>query len=495
VGLREAERSVVRIVVLHLGADDAPVAVTAGSGFVVAPGKVVTNNHVVDPPVGTVRSVLYVIPDRFAGDERKLAVVAQTWPDADLALLDAPELAAPALKIAASPPGKEALVRALGYPGVTDRMRKLPLEQSLKPSEPYVTSGSIALFSDTAPGGGAFDTIFHTAPIDHGNSGGPLLDECARVIGVNTWSAADNLASDGTVETHPGQFASIRSSVVARFLDRSGVSVSIDYQPCVRSTPVDPAITAQLEKANAAAKEAMAAAKQATLERDRIVRWGLIALVLAVGAGLTWFLVSRRQASLGATAPDGSGAGVGKAALALPIIAGVGMAVVVTAAVTYLITSHRGPKATTGAPASQAVALNCRFVPAKSFNPLPQAGALAISFDPTATCVNGRTPYERVGQTFMRVTVSESGHGASRLDLSPDLKTFTRRDYALNEADYRAFLAGRKSIGPVSCPIPGDTDSARVTNSALGKVRTLSASYLTTEPSRVMSWKCEPKGN
>ena len=49
--------------------------------------------------------------------------------------------------IADTQPGKEATVRALGYPGVTDEVRKLPLTEILRPQEPYVTPGSIALFS------------------------------------------------------------------------------------------------------------------------------------------------------------------------------------------------------------------------------------------------------------------------------------------------------------------------------------------------------------
>jgi len=489
--LREAERSVVRIVVLHLGADDQPVAVMAGSGFVVAPGKIVTNNHVIEAPVGTTRSLYFVVPDKYAGNERKPATLSQTWPDADLALLDAPDLTAPALKIAANPPGKEALVRALGYPGVTDRMRKLPLEQSLKPSEPYVTSGSIALFSDTAPGGAAFDTIFHTAPIDHGNSGGPLLDECARVIGVNTWSASESMGDDGTVESHPGQFASIRSSVVSRFLERAGITVTADPAPCVRSIPVDPALQAQVEKANAAANAAEAAAKRAVAERDNVVRWGFGVLVLLAVGALVWFLMSRRRAMDATLAAEG---GPRPAATpTLPLLLGLGVAVLALALAGWWMLGHRHGRAGATKVSPSAVALNCRFVPAKSFNPLPQAGALSFSFDPEATCVNGKTPYEKVGGGFSRVTLADAGRGASQLYLSPDMKTFVRKDYSLSAADYAAFAAARKSVGTMRCPAPGDTSAARTASTALAKVRALSATYLTGEPSRIMTWSCEPK--
>ena len=122
------------------------------------------------------------------------------------------------MTIAETQPGKEATVRALGYPGVTDEVRKLPLTEILRPQEPYVTPGSIALFSTVAPGGARIDTIFHTAPINPGNSGGPLIDACGRVIGVNTWGAGAQMGDDGQMTTPQGQFIATQASVLARFL-------------------------------------------------------------------------------------------------------------------------------------------------------------------------------------------------------------------------------------------------------------------------------------
>ena len=230
--LREAERSVVRVLGVHYNDDGQVVAVVGGTGFVVAPGKIVTNNHVIAKPEGVSRSVYYVVPDRFAGTAGKEAQVQAAWPQSDLAVLSAPDINAPILTVAATPPGKEAVIRAMGYPGVTDEMRGLPMKDKLRPSEPYVTSGSIALFSDTAPGGAKEDTIFHTAPIDHGNSGGPLLDQCSRLIGVNTWSAAATVSSDGSVESHPGQFAAIGASVLTRLLATVGIEARVENAPC-----------------------------------------------------------------------------------------------------------------------------------------------------------------------------------------------------------------------------------------------------------------------
>jgi len=231
--LHQAERGVVRVVTVSLDALGQPLGLETGSGFVVAPGLVVTNRHMVAGASQAVAVETFVIPERDVGGQAQRALVKQTWVDADLALLAAPGLATPAMTIAETQPGKEATVRALGYPGITDEVRKLPLTEILRPQEPYVTPGSIALFSAVAPGGARIDTIFHTAPINPGNSGGPLIDTCGRVIGVNTWGAGAQMGDDGQMTTPQGQFIATQSSVLARFLTDAGVKATFGAGPCV----------------------------------------------------------------------------------------------------------------------------------------------------------------------------------------------------------------------------------------------------------------------
>jgi len=224
---------VVRVVTVSLDALGEPVALETGSGFAVAPGVVVTNHHVVQGASQAVEIDTFVIPERDAGGQSQKASVTQTWTDADLALLSAPGLSSPPLTIAQAEPGKEAIVRALGYPGVTDQVRNMSLTEILRPQEPYVTSGSIALFSSIAPGGGRIDTIFHTAAINPGNSGGPLIDACGRVIGVNTWGAGSQLGDDGQVTAPQGQFIASQSSVLAKFLGDALVKANFVPGACV----------------------------------------------------------------------------------------------------------------------------------------------------------------------------------------------------------------------------------------------------------------------
>ena len=231
--LHDAERSVVRVVTVSLDALGEPMALETGSGFAVAPGLVVTNHHVVQGAAQAVEIDTFVIPERDAGGQSQKASVKQTWADADLAMLSVPGLSSPPLTIAQVEPGKEAIVRALGYPGVTDQVRNMSLTEILRPQEPYVTSGSIALFSSIAPGGGRIDTIFHTAAINPGNSGGPLIDACGRVIGVNTWGAGSQLADDGQVTAPQGQFIASQSTVLAKFLADAQVKANFVPGACV----------------------------------------------------------------------------------------------------------------------------------------------------------------------------------------------------------------------------------------------------------------------
>ena len=291
--LHEAERSVVRVVTISLDAVGEPVALETGSGFAVAPGLVVTNRHMVVGAPQAVAVETFIIPERDAGGQAQRALVKQTWIDADLALLAAPGFAAPPMVIAESQPGKEATVRALGYPGVTDEVRKLPLTEILRPQEPYVTPGSIALFSNVAPGGARIDTIFHTAPINPGNSGGPLIDACGRVVGVNTWGAGEQMGDDGQLTTPQGQFIATQSSVLARFLSDADIKASFGAGPCVpasvqvlqdRLKSDETAIAGEKDQLNRLENElqsAEAKARQTSVALS-IVAAGLGALIVAL---------------------------------------------------------------------------------------------------------------------------------------------------------------------------------------------------------------------
>jgi S1-C subfamily serine protease len=140
-----------------------------GSGFFVTPdGYLLTNDHVVEHIGG--RAVVTLSDGR-----RIQARVIGSDPATDLAVLRANASALPFVEIGDSKslrPGQLAI--AIGNP--------LGFQST-------VSAGVISAIGRglRARNGRLIDNVIqHTAPLNPGNSGGPLLDSAARVVGVNT---------------------------------------------------------------------------------------------------------------------------------------------------------------------------------------------------------------------------------------------------------------------------------------------------------------------
>jgi S1-C subfamily serine protease len=61
-----------------------------------------------------------------------------------------------------------------------------------------------------------------SAPVQSGNSGGPLIDQSGNVIGVVTWKSG-LLFGDGKIEVLQNMNFAVKSSVVTNLLDAHGV--------------------------------------------------------------------------------------------------------------------------------------------------------------------------------------------------------------------------------------------------------------------------------
>jgi hypothetical protein len=410
-----------------------------------------------------------------------------------------PQLSAPPLSIATAVPEKDATVHALGYPAITDEMRNLSAQEVLSPAEPYVTPGSIALLSNTAPGGGAFDTIFHTAPINPGNSGGPLVDACGRVIGVNAWVGASRVGADGSYAAPQGQFAAIRSSVLAQFLQADGITA--DQSVC--TPPLDPAVEARLAAAEAAiAAEAQqrAIAQQALnaqSQRDRIVITVLllIAGAAAVTAVFAYLAQRRGKAASPATGPAQPAPPVIQEPAqtharrpisfspAVLVVAVLG-ACALTAVVAYTI-RPRGSGAAAQPRPMAAVSLQCSLTSAQNLTVPTGDHGTSFTFDAADSCVNGRTPYERTATGFRRILLNEATSTASVMDLDLDLKRLSRRDFVLGRDDFHRLKTSAPGSGAPRCDAAG---AAR-----LSALHTAAASYLARSPDRQMVWDCAPQ--
>jgi len=176
------ERAGPAVVAIEIGAGRGSHPGGAGSGFVVTPdGYVMTNSHV----VSGARTIKVKTP---AGEIAEAHVIGDD-PATDLAVI---RVDAAALAVA----------HAVPYTGQVD-VPYLPIDGGLTPRvgqlavaignplgfESTVSTGVISALGRSLRGKGnrlIDGVIQHTAPLNPGNSGGPLLDGAGRVIGVNT---------------------------------------------------------------------------------------------------------------------------------------------------------------------------------------------------------------------------------------------------------------------------------------------------------------------
>ena len=159
---------------------------TSGSGFVINDkGYIATNHHVISRgrklyvnPDGNsvaIRSVVRNPNARivWASSERDLAILKVTNPD-DFEPITLAEIL----------PRKGESVFAVGYPGAANQNNIKGSRDIL--SDATVTAGVLSRSFVGSWRRTPIELVQHNAEISWGNSGGPLFDECRRVIGVNT---------------------------------------------------------------------------------------------------------------------------------------------------------------------------------------------------------------------------------------------------------------------------------------------------------------------
>jgi hypothetical protein len=136
---------------------------STGTGFIVAPGRALTNQHVIDD----CRSVRL---RTAAGTELAARVVAADR-ERDLALLEVPNESGPPLSFR-----RDGNIRR-GEGVVT---YGFPLSGILS-SGPTLTTGEVSALAGLADNPRQYQI---SAPVQPGNSGGPLLDMAGNVVGV-----------------------------------------------------------------------------------------------------------------------------------------------------------------------------------------------------------------------------------------------------------------------------------------------------------------------
>ena len=144
----------------------------------------------------------------------------------DFALLRLETAVAPATLPLTPSASKLSTVYAAGYPGLTmlgDRgFMRLASGDIFASPDLNLTRGEVQSLQTTIHG---LPVIVHTASVLGGNSGGPLVDSCGRVVGVNTFIAVDQEQSGRVSYAQP-------SGELMRFLNQSRAPAQTDTRPC-----------------------------------------------------------------------------------------------------------------------------------------------------------------------------------------------------------------------------------------------------------------------
>lgn len=419
-------RGVVRIVTIAVVGDEV-VGFGHGSGFAVAPNRVVTNAHVVELAQRYPDNVVIgVVPSE--GSKSYQGRVVAYDADRDLALIEFTGTRLPPLTLYKGAPQEGESLTALGYPGNVDIATAQSAKDFINPQSPVRSQGGFAGLRSLR----GTSMLLHTANIARGNSGGPLLDRCGRVLGVN--------AAITNGESGDSNFAfAVAGSELATFLAGAKQSYQSVSVPCTsveermaqdRSAEEQARIAADEQARQNAAKtaaerqDALAQARsnnEAT--RDNFLFIAMILLVLGglcIGGG--GLLLSRgRQKEAIWVAAGGGVLFIGAVALFLSRPHFDESKVVPVEAADEAVLPEVAPLGK----------LVCTLDEKRSRVTVSTVDTVNLDIGPDG-CINGRTQYAENGKHWLRILVPEQEPTVSVLDYDPAARTYTNTRYLLS---------------------------------------------------------------
>ncbi|MGQ0589668.1 MAG: S1C family serine protease [Sphingosinicella sp.] len=473
-----AGRSVVRVVVITF--EDGEVADFGhGSGFAVAPNRVVTNAHVIQQAAQFPDMVAVgVVPSE--GSRAYRARILSVDPARDLALLAVEEGTVPPIPLYIGAVDDGAPVAALGYPGNVDLATARSADDYITPLPP---TRSVGIFSNVRRING-ITTLLHTANIARGHSGGPLLDQCGRVLGVNA------LITRNENGDAPFAFA-VGNRELAAFLSAARQPYQAISSECVAMADRVRQDEARLA-AEARAREATSeqAARAAAAERERALiaiqesretRAALAILLLALamlafGGGGILLIKNRQRPAM--------------------MLGGGGALLLVLAVIAFVSRPSRAAlEETAPGNASAAAPDPARFAGANLCRLVPERSRVTVSFEPEVPlewsesgCMNGRTQYAREGEVWTRILVPDAEPAVSVLRFNPARGEYVVDRYLLDAERLTRARALRRDVETRSC---GADEEART---ILADRQREIAAILPRLPNERLVYTCENQG-
>jgi V8-like Glu-specific endopeptidase len=439
-----AGRSVVRVVVIQFNEDQEVSDFGHGSGFAIAPNRVVTNAHVVAMAQEGKEVAIGVIPSQGAQATRARIVAVD--PARDLALLQIDEGTLTPIPLYTGPLDDGAAVAALGYPGNVDLATARSAQDYITPLPP---TRSVGIFSNVRTING-ITTLLHTANIARGHSGGPLLDQCGRVLGVNSL-ITHNQEGDSTFA-----FAVANRELTA-FLQQAHQPFLSVATECISMTDRlrqdrerseaearahDAASATQAERVRQTRERSLAETEESRENRLAVaILFLVLALVAFGGAGIMLQKDRMKPAKILA----GAGAGL----LLLAIIAFLSRPSL-AAAEGSTEGSPPGNSAEAAAP-DRFIGHNlCRFQPDRSRVTVSPTNDIPLDWT-DAGCMNARTQYARNGEIWSRILVPNGEQNVSVLEFRPGSGEYVVTRYALDADAMTRVRALRRGVDVKAC--------------------------------------------
>jgi hypothetical protein len=420
-----AARGVVRVILVATNGNEA-YFVGHGSGVAVAPDKILTNAHVVELTREEKSIVIGVIPSE--GRRSYGGRVIAYSPGNDLALIQLEEGRIPPDTFYSGAVTDGQPVVAIGYPGTVDRAQGLNLQDMIEPLSPVKSSGTISAGRTSRQ----FDTILHTAPMASGNSGGPLVDICGRVLGINSFGSL----SDGS----DAEFGfAISNREIASFLRQAGVAFARTSVPCKspemaqeeetrRIAQEQARLAAEQREAEDAQRAAMLSARdkaeqQIISERENVMAIAAVLLALAVlGTGGSVLMVNQGKRRPGIAV--GVGAGVLLLGAIVTFIARPSFSSIDDRA-KLLLPKGMNQKANAYQPVGRNI---CRINDGRSRITVSDVGDVTLDWGANG-CLNGQTQFGQSGTRWSRSFVPGDSATIDLRSFDPGTGSYTVERY------------------------------------------------------------------